>query len=204
MSQVYEIKDAVAIRDTLKTTRGTDGKAFFGRPISRPSGITYFFQSANDYAYVEGNQYVWYGTFTGGSTPTNNTFNSWRYFLANLPAAASSLRILGTNDTNGKTLTTNVSTFVQRMKAGTSYNTINGLDTWYVLTGCTVGSPVPSNSPLYGTTSGEPVFISINLNGCTCGSGYMIRPHIQNANWGGINSAVCSGPTQYMSCIITV
>jgi hypothetical protein len=180
------------------------GTAYGSQTSYTHADIIYYFQSANDYAYRQGNTIVWYGTFTQSATPSQNTFDSWRYFLANLPSTASTLRIFGSRDTTGKTMTSNVSTFIQNMRAGTNTSVSSDGATWYVNTGCTAGSPVPSNSPLYGTTSGNPVFISWNVSGCTCGTGYMIRPHIQNLNWGGINSALCSAPSQYMSCVITI
>jgi hypothetical protein len=41
--------------------------------------------------------------------------------------------------------------------------------------------------------------LSAGISYCTCGTGHSVRPCINNANWGGMNTATCSSPTQDMS-----
>ncbi|HIO72867.1 MAG TPA: PKD domain-containing protein, partial [Flavobacteriales bacterium] len=59
---------------------------------------------------------------------------------------------------------------------------------WKVDTGCTTGNTQP----------GDGVEFTTSTSGCTCSSGYLLRPCIANGNWGGVNSAGCSPPSQQM------
>jgi hypothetical protein len=93
----------------------------------------------------------------------------------------------GTNDTVGHTCSgTDANTICQALHTGT---TVSGLScggyTWEVYLSCGSASPELSSD---GTT-------------CACETpGYDVRPCINtDANWGGINTATCSAPTQTMT-----
>jgi hypothetical protein len=166
------------------------------RAITQTSGIQYFYNVGGNQVYSEGNTFVWIANFTSGSSAGTSVEESWRIFLINVPSAgATSLRMRGTFNTTGVALTTNVSTFISNMKAGTSYTTAS----WIVNIGC--GSPSIGQT---GTTSGQSVDIGFNISFCDCPNpGYNVRPHIGNSNWGGINTATCGGPSQFMSVVVT-
>jgi hypothetical protein len=59
--------------------------------------------------------------------------------------------------------------------------------------------PVTSNSRLWHVLPcGGGIDLSADGLACSCASVYSARPCTGNANWGGVNSTTCSGPSQIM------
>ena len=96
----------------------------------------------------------------------------------------STLRIYGTNDPTGLTITSSVvaTAIATALRTNTAYTgTSNGF-TWAV-----------------GPCGGNPYEITSTGLICTCSTGYTMRPCLGGASWGGINGVTCSGATQTMS-----
>ncbi|MBW2264452.1 MAG: hypothetical protein JRG91_21005, partial [Deltaproteobacteria bacterium] len=115
------------------------------------------------------------------SSPQCTNWNSWRAGLAT--SGIASINARGTYDTTG--VTCSVPAMAQAIADalrtdGTGSWVCDG-HTWYV-----------------GVCGGTA--LSIDMTVCTCTTGaYSVRPCINNANWGGITTATCSGPTQDMT-----
>jgi hypothetical protein len=143
------------------------------------------------------------GTCTAASTSYFDSFTTnvaastqcthWQTFVAGLSGNSySGMRMQGTDDTTGitcndSTVTTNMATALAN---GTAYTaTCNG-HTW-------------SNCNRYGDELWIDPPSQCSVSNCPT-PGYLMRPCIAvsspgNVNWGGVNSATCSGPTQTMA-----
>jgi hypothetical protein len=120
-------------------------------------------------------------SFTQNQTPTTQC-TDWQTFHAKLTGTYSSVTLSGSNDTTGRTCTgTNANTICQALHNQTTVAALScGGYTWNVYTGC----------------NGD---VELSADGTTCGcptTGYDVRPCIANSNWGGINTATCTGPSQ--------
>jgi hypothetical protein len=59
-----------------------------------------------------------------------------------------------------------------------------------------------SRTWVVGTDCGQASAVEFNATGSSCACdnpGYIVRPHILNFNWGGINTNTCDAPTQTMT-----
>jgi len=133
------------------------------------------------------NGYVYTDNFVMNQTPTT-ACTHWQNFNAGLGNSYNSVKISGTNDMNGIVCNNSVvaTGIASALKNNTSYTAACNGHTW-------------SNCARY---SGE-LWIDppSQCSGNNCPSpGYILRPCIGNANWGGVNTATCTtNPTQTMT-----
>ena len=124
-------------------------------------------------------------SFTSGIGSSGAQCTAWNSFRAAISATTtySRITISGSNNTTGVSCTgATANTICQSLRTGITLNS----------TAC------DSRNWAVGTCVSS---IELSANGaiCSCPSpGYISRPCIggTNPNWGGINSATCSGPTQ--------
>ena len=120
-------------------------------------------------------------SFTNGVTSPSQC-TAWNTFRASLTGTYSSIKMKGTYNTAGIECTGAIAnTIAQALRNGTTGSWSCGGYTWYI------GS------------CGPGIELAINQSICSCPTGYSIRPCIGNTNWGGVNTATCSGPTQTMT-----
>ena len=140
------------------------------------------------------------GSFTIGQSPSAQAQQDWVNFRQSLvPADYDTVTISGSNDATGRTLTdaTIVPQIATAMKTQTAGSWTVGSITWTVGIDCSYESLCPHNGQveLTASTNGE--------RACYCdssgGADYTVRPEICNENWGGVNTATCSAPTQTMT-----
>ncbi|CAF1513112.1 unnamed protein product, partial [Adineta steineri] len=109
--------------------------------------------------------------------------SAWTSFVASLTCSTyKSFTLSGTYNTNGINATNSVvvNAIATALRTSSTYSgTSNGV-TWYV-----------------GTCGGGMELASTAV--CACATGYSIRPCIGDLNWGGVNSATCSGPSQVIT-----
>ncbi|CAF4171149.1 unnamed protein product, partial [Adineta steineri] len=122
-------------------------------------------------------------SFTNGVTPTSQC-TAWITFAAGLTCTSySSLRIYGSNDPTGITITDSyvVTAIAVALRANTTYSaTSNG---YTLIVGvCGSGYEITATGSL-----------------CTCTSGYTLRPCFGGSSWGGIMGTTCSAGTQTLS-----
>jgi len=118
-------------------------------------------------------------SFTVNVTPTTQC-TAWTAFQASLTGTYSSITISGTNDTTGRTCTgTGANTLCQALhNSGTVSNLSCGGYMWNV-------------------DSCGGVELTADGMACYCTDpGYNVRPCIGNYNWGGVNTASCTPPSQ--------
>jgi hypothetical protein len=134
------------------------------------------------------------GAFVQGqaSLSSGQQCTDYNAFRAGLTGTFSSLSIGGTaGPTRVCATPAAVATLVAALNAGSNATvTCNGFD-WRVGTCGTVGAL--NAGPIGGT----------NVCQCPTSNNNTIRPCINNANWGGINTATCGGPSQTISVIAT-
>ena len=128
-------------------------------------------------------------TFTGGAAAGTTIENAWTTFRQSLTGSYTTFTW---SSTNGSSITVTDSTRVQLIAnalrtgtTGTNFTTTIGSNTWRVIQNCSVTNPIPAEAIEF-----------TNLTGCSCGTGYIIRPFIRNQNWGGTNQSGCNSPTQ--------
>ncbi|MDB4655831.1 hypothetical protein OAE48_03190, partial [Flavobacteriales bacterium] len=128
-------------------------------------------------------------TFYAGVTPVAQAI-AWCNFRSQL-LASYSYTSLTVSSNYGSTTISDPAAILQIANAlrTSSNTTVNvGGNTWNVTTGCVAGS-----SPCGGTAT----VLHMNQVSCNCGSGmFVLRPEINNSNWGGVGSSHCGGPTQ--------
>ena len=147
---------------------------------------------------VQGSQaqtVVYNQAFVGGSTPTTQC-TAWTTFLSSLLSTYTytGFTISGTMDPVGITCNDPViaTAVATALRTYTAYSVFDATatptaQTWYVGTGCITGSGC------------DPTGVELsNQSPCLCGSGYSVRPHIGNSNWGGIAGAPCPPASQTM------
>ncbi|MBW2263670.1 MAG: hypothetical protein JRG91_17035, partial [Deltaproteobacteria bacterium] len=117
------------------------------------------------------------------SSPQCTTWNTWR---TSLPSSGlTTVTISGTYDTTGRTCTD--PTMVQAMA--------NALRT-----GASGSWSCDGNSWVTGTCGTSSYAIAASGTVCTCLTpDWVARPCINNLNWGGVNTASCSPPTQTLT-----
>ncbi|MBI3502183.1 MAG: DUF1573 domain-containing protein [Bacteroidetes bacterium] len=128
-------------------------------------------------------------SFTQGQTPTTQA-TAWVTFRQQLTSHPyNKLRIYGSNNPTGITLTdaTAIANIANAMNTLTNYSTTVAGNTWNV----------------YVNACNGGIQLAVNTVACNCDGAspnvYLLRPEIGNNNWGGINTATCNGPTQTMS-----
>lgn len=125
------------------------------------------------------------GSFVQGVAPTTAVEIAWNTFRTGLTGTYTQFTW---SSTNGNSITvshpTSVQTLANALRTGTATNvTINSV-LWAVGTGC--------GTPKIGGTAIE----FSNIGTCTASSTYALRPHINNANWGGTNESTVNAPSQ--------
>jgi hypothetical protein len=133
-----------------------------------------------------GSGYTYSEAFTSGVTPTT-ACTDWKTYVAALGSSYNSMKISGTYDSVGITCNTAsvVNNMAAALKAQTAYTAVCNGHTW-------------SNCNRYN----DELWLDppSQCSGANCPTGYIIRPCIGNANWGGVNTATCSGePSQTMT-----
>lgn len=146
---------------------------------------------------LSGQNIVYRDTFKNGVAPTTAQINRWDAFRAKLLSNLSytGMTIRGSYDQTGKKCTD--PTITKDMA--------NALRTYTTYISGTTGGNVWSTCNRY---LGE-VWINppSSCSGSNCPSpGYIIRPGIGtgNSNWGGVNTATCGGPDQWMELVFEV
>jgi hypothetical protein len=123
--------------------------------------------------------------FVQGAAPTTAVEIAWNTFRTGLTGTYTQFTW---SSTNGSSITvshpTSVQTLANALRTGTATSvTINSV-VWAVGTGC--------GTPKIGGTAIE----FSNIGSCTGSSTYALRPHINNANWGGTNGTTVNAPSQ--------
>jgi hypothetical protein len=139
---------------------------------------------------VDGIQYS--QKFTGGKVYDASSIQctAWKTFQAALTGSYSSIRMSGTNDPTGvECAGAEADTLCKAMHDGTAASVPCNGRTWAVLP--------PANG------CGQGLMLTADGNSCQCEStGYTVTPCIVTTpNWGGVNTATCSPPSQQMTVI---
>ena len=128
-------------------------------------------------------------TFTGATAAGTTIENAWTTFRTSLTGSYTTFTW---SSTNGNSITVTDLTKVQLIAnalrtgtTGTNFTTTIGSNTWRVIQNCSVTVPTPAQAIEF-----------TNQGGCSCNSGYTMRPFIRNQNWGGTNQSACNAPTQ--------
>jgi hypothetical protein len=127
----------------------------------------------------------WSASFTAGATPTAQcaSFDAWRATLD--ASGCASITMRGTYDTTGVTCTdpTVVAAIADALRTGTTGLWTCGGHTWHY---CQRSS--------YEELWLDPPY---SCSGSNCPNpGYLMRPCFPGSNWGGVNTATCSPPSQ--------
>jgi len=127
-------------------------------------------------------------TFSGTATATQCA--AWNSYRASLTGVYSKVTISGTYDPTGVSCTgSGANTLCQALRTGVATAVSCGTRTWRVGT-C-------GTDPFGGSS------IEISAMGDTCGchtsAGYVARPCINSANWGGANTTTCGAPAQTLT-----
>src|SRR5690606_18778375 len=133
-------------------------------------------------------QQVWYQwSFNAGNLPNPMAcadFGSWRAALAD---DHTSIRLAGTYDNTGRSCTgPAATTLCNALRNGTSATVDCDGHTWRVGNDCV------------GTME-----VTVDGTSCNCASpGYALRPCVPFADWGGVATSTCGGPSQeiYIEC----
>ena len=133
---------------------------------------------------------VYSQAFVNGVAPSSQC-TAWATFRASLNSSYSytGFTIRGSQNATGISCTDPVvaAAVANALNTGTPYTGTSDGQTWTVtINGCTM--------PACGSISVELA----NQGGCTCASGYSIRPSINNSNWGGIDGLTCGALSQTM------
>jgi hypothetical protein len=151
------------------------------------------------------------GSFTQSVTPSTGTEQAWNTFRASLTGTYTTFTL--TSVTGGGsagisgTHPTKVQLLANAIKGATSGTPVGAFNqqtilvstgatmTWTVGVGC--GTPKVGGASVEFTNSGY----------CSCGTGagpiFIVRPMINNANWGGFSGSGCGGRTQVMTLSFT-
>jgi hypothetical protein len=152
--------------------------------------------SSNSFSeyYGASSEVYFYGYFSGTLTTTAQAYNTWLNAFIAATSATKLYFYFGTTSTKPSpysTVTTNVQNYRSAIVNNQSYGT--GTSTQpYLGRGC--------GNTSYNTTGKSSCSWHLNnQSSCSCdGAGNrVIRPHIGNSNWGGVNGG-CGQPAQYM------
>lgn len=138
---------------------------------------------------------TWTDSFTQGLAPTAAQCENWNNFRASLALKNfASVTISGTFDEVGKTISdpTAATALAQLLSSGTAGTITSGVHSWSV--GNTCGGSV---------CGGVSITLSVDgsTSACDCSDTYAIKPNTMGDQWGGINTATCSGPSQTMRLV---
>src|SRR5258706_695756 len=132
--------------------------------------------------------YIFSEFFQTAVSETAAECTNWDTFRANLqPTNYTCVELVGST-AKGRTTcdAPNVQLIATALRNGTTASVISGSDTWNV------------------GTCGSGIEINANASGiCSCSAAAILRPCIGagNANWGGVGTATCSGPSQSIQLI---
>ncbi len=125
-----------------------------------------------------------------GYSPGDQQYDNWMSFRAALGGGADSITISGSNDATGRSCTVpaTATQIANALSTGTALTIACDGNTWRV---GTCGTGIELNA---GTA---------NICSCAAGS-YTVRPTLfaGNRNCGGVNTAICNGPTQTMTVTV--
>jgi hypothetical protein len=126
-------------------------------------------------------------TFTQSAVSTACT--DWVTFCQGLTGTYTSIKLSGSFDATGRTTTnsTIVNGVITALRNGTDYSAYDSATTYTWAVG----------------TCGQARTLSATGAVCSCGIGFVFRPCIGNANWGGVNTETCNGPTQTMTVTVS-
>ena len=134
------------------------------------------------------------------ATASSALQNDWTYFRAQLQAAVNDGRtfsrviLRGSQDHVGKVCVgSGAQTLATNLAAGTQITNVSCLDP-------------QGNTSMWSTYGAAGSYHSIAAepsNGCTAMNvnSYVVRPDVPSSNWGGINTASCSAPSQHMEVL---
>ncbi|MBK8658632.1 MAG: HYR domain-containing protein [Bacteroidetes bacterium] len=137
-------------------------------------------------------------SFTAGVIPTTQA-TAWCTFRSQLLGSYNytSLTVRGSQNPTGITITdpAAILAIANALRTAGTYTGVVGGNTWNVSTGCVAGSSPCGGSP--------GVVLHINGVSCSCdGAGpWVIRPEINNVNWGGLGTGTCSNFSQNIEVI---
>ena len=134
--------------------------------------------------------------FTAALPTDAASCNKWLAFQGAVGGSFRGVTLRGSNDAVGRTCNTPsaATSICNALRNNAAATVACDGHTWYV----------GECGPTPGAVSWE---ISVDTGYlCGCPTGYVARPCIDaydgpNANWGGVNSATCGGPTQIMDVI---
>ena len=162
-------------------------------PSASPTVTTTYTVTGTKYHVT--NTIVYNENFFGGVAPTTQCTN-WDIFRSGLTSTNYYIgfTIRGSNNTTGISCTDPAvaNAVAAALRTGTVYAGSSDGETWRVGTGCGTGC---GSGAVELTNTGST---------CNCGSGYTIRPNINNHNWGGIDGPTCSASSQTMEVIFYV
>ena len=141
------------------------------------------------------NSLVFSEEFTFNTTPSSTIVNNWVNFLTALDAITlSNIGSITVEDSaTGFTATTSNSTEAQGVITNLTTPTQGSIGLWYVDLDC------GSGTPFY---NGRTVSLIYNGGDCSCSGDWVIRPQINNNNWGGSNGNTCSRSTRTLSVTV--
>jgi len=126
--------------------------------------------------------------FVQGQTASPAVQQAWDVFLASLTGTFcySQVTISGSEDSTSTGVTCSDPVAVNQLAIAMNSNLFFSVEcnsrTWN--TGSCVNSVELNSNP-----AGDAF-------ACTCNPGYVVRPKVTNASWGGIDTATCSAPSQ--------
>lgn len=149
--------------------------------------FTFFLLATTSASTTTAGAIIYSQTFTGG-VASNAQCTPWTAFVAQLIARPYTLLTMyGTFDPTGVTVTdpTIIANIAAALRTSTSYGPVTTNSRSWVVGACGGGYELSAS----GTT-------------CQCTTpGYILRPCINHADYGGVNSTTCSGPTQTMTVV---
>ncbi|MBK9453072.1 MAG: HYR domain-containing protein [Bacteroidetes bacterium] len=159
-------------------------------PIASPTSTTTYTLTASTVSQISYNE-----NFTQSAIPVTQATN-WCNFRSQLLGSYNytSLVVRGSQNPGGLTVTNpaSVLAIANALRTGTAVTIVDGANTWNVSTGCVAGLSPCSGSP--------GVVLHVNTSSCNCdGAGpFVVRPEINNENWGGLGTGTCTAVSQNM------
>jgi hypothetical protein len=126
--------------------------------------------------------------FVSGATPSSQC-TAWTTFRSLLTAGSyTSMKISGTNDPVGITLTNAayVLAIANALQTYTAYGPVSSNGYSWMVGGCGSGPELTATGVI-----------------CQCNTGYTVRPCIGNYNWGGVAGSTCSAGSQTLTVTFT-
>ncbi len=168
-------------------------------PVASPTTTTTYTLTASNSG--GGSSIAYNEAFVSGVSPLTQA-TAWCTFRSQLlnSLTYSTLTIRGSANPLGITLSDPVAVAniaaALRTASNYSFTDLSG-NVWAVSVGCVSGS-----SPCPGSPG---VVLTVNASNCSCESPapnvYVVRPEINNLNWGGITTGGCNSPSQTMEVL---